>query len=284
MISIFSGLLRKALNSAKRGQTLYMHTSKPIRIAQVTDPHLGRSYGDKLLGVDADQSLRDVLADLSAHDLLIASGDISNDGSPESYRRFADTIAEFGFSRYACLPGNHDDHEVMARVMGPAVMNPVLVNDSWIFILLNSRVPGYEYGDLADTELTFLDKTLARHPNHHVMVFLHHQPVRVGSAWIDQYIVRSADRFFSIIDKHKNVRGVAWGHVHQDFHTERNGVHLFASPSTCIQFKPNCDDFTLDTEMPGYRMFELHADGQITTEVNRVSERDYKVDYSSHGY
>ncbi|WP_317933335.1 3',5'-cyclic-AMP phosphodiesterase [Halioxenophilus sp. WMMB6] len=255
-----------------------------IRIAQISDPHLGKNPGDCLLGVDTDRSLNDVLSQLPEHDLVIASGDLSNDGSPESYRRFADTLAHAGINSWSCLPGNHDDEQVMQRVLGPEVVNRVMVHDSWLLVLLNSRVPGYEYGNLSDRELAFLDKALSRNSNMNAMVFLHHQPVPVGCRWLDQYIVRSADRFFSVLDRHDNVRAVAWGHVHQDFQTIRNGVQLFGTPSTCAQFKPNSDDFAVDTAMPGYRLFELHRDGGISTQVNRVGVRDYNIDLASCGY
>lgn len=262
---------------------MYPYTST-IRIAQISDPHLGRTPGDTLLGVDTDRSLGDVLAQLPEHDLVIASGDLSNDGSPESYRRFADSLAQKGIHRWSCLPGNHDDDQVMRRVLGSAVINPVLVEGGWLLILLNSRVPGYEHGDLSERELAFLDKTLARHAGLNAMVFLHHQPVPVGCRWLDQYVVRSNDAFFNVLDKHSHVRAVAWGHVHQDFHAERNGVQLFGSPSTCAQFTPNSDDFAVDTAMPGYRLFELHSDGSLTTQVNRVSAQDYNIDLASNGY
>ncbi len=255
-----------------------------IKLAQITDPHLGKNPGDTLLGVDTDRSLSDVLAQLPTDHHVIVSGDLSNDASPESYRRFADTLAQYQIHQWSCLPGNHDDDQVMNRVLGPAVINPVQVHGRWLVILLNSRVPGYEHGDLSTCELAFLDKTLSRHKDLHALVFLHHQPVPVGSKWLDQYIVRSADRFFSTLDKHNNVRAVCWGHVHQDFHTVRNGVQLFGSPSTCAQFKPNCDEFTVDTAMPGYRLFQLMPNGALKTEVNRVSEKDYNIDLASCGY
>lgn len=258
--------------------------SNVIRVVQITDPHLGKIPGDTLLGVDTDQSLRDVLGQLPKSEMVVASGDLSNDGSPESYRRFADTLAEHQINNWSCLPGNHDDLDVMKRVLGPAVINPVQVMGSWLLLHLNSRVPGFEHGDLSDNELTFLDKTLARHSGMNAMVFLHHQPVPVGSAWLDQYVVRSSDRFFETLDKHNNVRAVAWGHVHQDFQAVRNGVKLFGSPSTCAQFKPNNDEFAVDTAMPGYRLFELHKDGSLNTQVNRVSQRDYQIDLASNGY
>ena len=255
-----------------------------IRLAQITDPHLGKNPGDTLLGVDTDQSLSDVLAQLPRDHHVIATGDLSNDASPESYRRFADAMTDHGLQQWSCLPGNHDDDQVMARVLGPEAMNPVQVHGGWLVLSLNSRVPGYEHGNLSSSELAFLDKTLARHKDLHAVVFLHHQPVPVGSKWLDQYIVRSADQFFNVLKGHDNVRGVCWGHVHQDFQAVRDGVKLFGSPSTCAQFKPNCDDFAVDTAMPGFRLLELHANGNIKTQVNRVQEKDYNIDLASCGY
>jgi Icc protein len=112
----------------------------------------------------------------------------------------------------------------------------------------------------------------------------HHQPVRVGSAWIDQYIVRNAEAFWALVDGQPHVKAVVWGHVHQDYRGQRNGVELIATPSTCIQFKPLCDDFTVDTLMPGYRWFDLSEDGSLTTGVERVTGKQYQIDYKSAGY
>jgi hypothetical protein len=46
---------------------------------------------------------------------------------------------------------------------------------------------------------------------------------------------------------------------------------MLATPSTCVQFKPHCANFTLDTIAPGWRWLELHADGTLTTEVCRLT-------------
>ncbi|HEX7764018.1 MAG TPA: 3',5'-cyclic-AMP phosphodiesterase, partial [Cellvibrio sp.] len=65
---------------------------------------------------------------------------------------------------------------------------------------------------------------------------------------------------------------------------QRKGVSLLATPSTCVQFKPKCDNFTVDTQMPGYRWFDLRADGQFDTGVARVTNKQYVIDYRSAGY
>ena len=90
--------------------------------------------------------------------------------------------------------------------------------------------------------------------------------------------------FFRIVDQYPQVRGIFWGHIHQQFEVDRKGVKLRSVPSTCIQFLPRSDDFALDTIAPGYRMIDLHDDGRIHTEVRRVEIPDIGVDTSCMGY
>jgi 3',5'-cyclic-AMP phosphodiesterase len=61
-------------------------------------------------------------------------------------------------------------------------------------------------------------------------------------------------------------------------------VQLMASPSTCIQFAPDQPDFTIDAAMPGYRWFDLHADGTLRTGVSRVANVALDLDMASSGY
>jgi Icc protein len=92
----------------------------------------------------------------------------------------------------------------------------------------------------------------------------------MGSRWLDGIGLANADEFWRVIDAHRHVRGIAWGHVHQSFDGERNGVQLFATPSTGAQFKPHSDRYAVDTRPPAYRVFDLHADGGIHSEVRWI--------------
>ncbi len=87
-----------------------------------------------------------------------------------------------------------------------------------------------------------------------------------------------------MIDRHAQVKGVLFGHIHQDFERRRNSVLYLGSPSTCIQCHPSNDEFTLDHRNPGYRWLELYSDGAIRTGVRRVDDKEYQVDFSSIGY
>lgn len=61
-------------------------------------------------------------------------------------------------------------------------------------------------------------------------------------------------------------------------------LHHHPRPSTCVQFKPHCANFTLDTVSPGWRWLELHPDGTLTTEVCRLEGVKFHPDIASEGY
>ena len=262
---------------------------KPIRILQITDCHLGRDADESLLGLKTADSLVDVLERAAEQedpfDLVLCSGDISNDGTADSYDRFIQLVRQhIPATPLAWLPGNHDDPAGMRTIRYAVPRSDYLSIGDWNIILLNSRVPFEERGELPQSELDRLERLLASDPTSPTLIFLHHQLVPVGSAWIDQYVVSNAADFFAITDQFDNIRAVSWGHVHQEFYRVRNGVDLLASPSTCVQFKPLSDDFTVDSAMPGYRAYELHSNGVYTTHVDRVTERVYDIDQESVGY
>jgi len=270
---------------------LTVDRDKTLRLVQVTDCHLGAEPGEELLGLNTDESLEDVLQYLKqrevAPDLVAVTGDIASGGCLPAYQRFLQIASRYLQSPMAWLPGNHDKAATMEQVWRQHTGDPlasVVEMGNWQVILLDSSVPGEEYGNLDAQQLQLLRNALTQGTNQHALIFLHHQPVPVGSAWIDQYIVRSAEAFFNLIDAFPQVKGVCWGHVHQAFESERKGVKLWATPSSCVQFKPGIDEFTVDRLMPGYRWFDLYPDGQISSGVSRIPEKSYSIDYDSAGY
>jgi Icc protein len=260
-----------------------------VRLIQITDCHLGPQQSETLLGLNTDQSLEDVLQLIQQgephFDQLVCTGDIASAGHVDCYQRFAQSIRRYFPQPVSWLAGNHDSAEIMAsQQYALGIQGRLVTLGDWLLVLLDSSVPGQVYGQLAASELDFLAHVLEMHPDKHTIVALHHQPVPVGSVWIDQYIVRNADTFFQLIDQHPQVKLITWGHVHQEFQQQRKNVTLLATPSTCVQFKPLCDDFTVDTQMPGYRWFELNNDGTFATGIARVTNKQYVIDYKSAGY
>ena len=75
-----------------------------------------------------------------------------------------------------------------------------------------------------------------------------------------------------------------FGHVHQDFDVIQDQVWCVSTPSTCIQFKKDSTEFALEKLAPGYRIFDLHEDGEIETMVIRADSYIGTFLEQSEGY
>lgn len=256
-----------------------------IRLVQVSDPHVGPRPDYRLAGVDTRRSFGEVMSQVQQEqaDVLLMTGDNAADHSEEAYRHFFSVLAEVSQPWY-WLPGNHDLVESAEQAPGGKDFQQVIDLGTWRIIFLDSVIPRSPNGRLGEDQLAVLEGALASAQGRHVLVFLHHHPVNINCAWLDTQRVADADQFFEILDRYNSVRGVFWGHIHQEFNAERKGVKLHSCPSTCIQFLPNSDDFALDTESPGYRVIDLADDGTFTTYVRRVEIPDLAPDMNCHGY
>ncbi|MGD2116730.1 MAG: 3',5'-cyclic-AMP phosphodiesterase [Chromatiales bacterium] len=259
-----------------------------LRILQITDTHLYADTDGTLLGMNTQDTLEQVLAmtrDCGNIDCILSTGDLVHDASESGYKRYQAIFESLGIPVY-CLPGNHDIPDMMRRCLTNSTVEYITsaVHGPWLFVFLDSTVPDGEGGHFSGAELQMLDKTLAAHPDKHALVCLHHHPVPVNSAWMDTMQVDNPADFFHIIDKYPQVQGILWGHVHQEYDQERMGVRLLASPSTCIQFAPQQDDFGVDDEPPGCRWLALLPDGEIRTVVTRLDSVPEGLEINSAGY
>lgn len=250
--------------------------SIPLTLWQFTDTHLAADPGAELLGVNVRDSLRRVVAaaarDLPPPDLVLATGDLVHDASAAGYAALAATLGVLPAPVY-CLPGNHDDPARLRTALAAGRVRHAgeWVQRGWQLILLDSTQPGRAAGRLAAAELARLRDLLRQRPDHHALVCLHHPPVAIGSPWMDAMGLENGDELIAELDAHPQVRGVVWGHIHQAFDAERNGVRLLGTPSTCVQFLPGAARCTPDPQPPGYRWLRLHADGRIDSAVRRVA-------------
>ncbi|WP_408055010.1 3',5'-cyclic-AMP phosphodiesterase [Stutzerimonas azotifigens] len=259
-----------------------------VLVLQLTDSHLFAGADGRLLGLDTADSLARVIdLALEEHaevDLVLASGDLSQDGSVDSYRRFRELTARIP-APARWYPGNHDDLEAMRAVTrGTDLMEPVLDIGNWRIVMLDTLVPGSVAGRLRDDQLELLERALGEAPGRHQLVSFHHHPVPIGSDWMNRIGLLNPEALFEVIDRHPGVRLVLWGHIHQAFDQMRNGVRLLASPSTGIQFAPGSQDFQIDTRAPGYRWLRLHADGRLETGVSRVEGLTFELEDGVKGY
>jgi 3',5'-cyclic-AMP phosphodiesterase len=154
-----------------------------VRILQVTDCHIIPEGGSEILGTDTFRALQRVLETALAlrepPELVVATGDLSDDGSEASYKRLRHLLLDTHLPVYV-LPGNHDSVSGMQRFLaGGAIKTTRHVDlQPWRLVFLNSKVADRSYGYLEDSELEFLVGAFTEDPQRPVAVCLHHSPTR----------------------------------------------------------------------------------------------------------
>lgn len=256
-------------------------------LLQITDCHLGIDEGTQLLGLDTDLSLQYVLDHMLARhnrpDVLVCSGDLSNDTGSEPYYRLTARLPADVPQLW--LPGNHDDNDCMRQALADhqQFLGSYTLGN-WCITLLDSSIPNDVPGSIAPQELQRAIDTLETYPDKFHLFFLHHHLKPVGCQWLDTQVVDNADDVLARLASYPQLKLIVCGHVHQDNHQQFAHLQLYSTPSTCIQFKPDSDDFAVGDEMPGYRWLTLHDDGSFETGVERIAQRDLPIDHSSKGY
>jgi Icc protein len=248
--------------------------NEPLRILQLTDLHLRERRDGELYGVRTEDSFRAVLEHALGDPhwrpaAILATGDLAEDPSRAVYARLRAALEPCGLP-VLCLPGNHDDPAFMRGALEGGLFSFCGSHSiaGWRFVFLDSFLRGEPGGALADAELARLDRELAAVTDEWLLVAVHHQPVPIGSKWLDGFGLRNGPALIERLAAHPRARALVWGHVHQAFDARHGDVRLLATPSTCAQFTPGTDRCVMDTRPPGWRRLELGADGSVRTEVH----------------
>ena len=258
------------------------------RVLQFTDCHLLGDPSATFLGIDPVQTL-DAVIDTAFRehpnpDLILLTGDLSQDGSSAAYQLIRQRFNPLGIP-VGVIPGNHDrlEHMLPQLSSGNLQIGGTMDCGNWRVLLLDSTVPDQVGGRFERCDLDQLDQML-HHDQRPTLICLHHQPVPIGTTWLDGIGLQNPADFFAVLDRHPAVRGLLWGHVHQAFDDQHRQLALMATPSTSVQFKPHSADFELDRVAPGYRWLELHPDDHIVSGIGRLSTLPAGLDLSSGGY
>lgn len=246
----------------------------PTLLVQLTDLHLMAEPDSVLCQVNTDASLRAVMDLVRANghrpDLLLATGDLSQDGSPQAYQRLRSLLEQTDWP-VRCLAGNHDDPQTLRETMG-LWAQPVTDIGAWRIILLDSTVPGSNAGHISEEQFDLLEQASALAGDRHVLIALHHNPVQMDSHFVDHMMVDNAQTLFKRLAGLPRARVLLWGHVHQAFDRRRHRLRLLATPSTCFQFSIRDGKHVLDDAPPGYRWLKLYRDGSLATGVRRLKD------------
>jgi len=247
--------------------------ARSVQLLHLTDPHLLADANARLHGWHVERAFTTVLEAAidryPDYDALVLGGDLVDDESVAGYRRLNTQLRRLERPVLA-MAGNHDDPHRMARHLECAHVHTALTVGGWQLHALDSHLDGSEAGALGDSQLAGFEQRLAT-SEQPAVVFVHHPPVSVGSAWIDAIGLTDGDALAALLGRHPRLRAVVCGHAHQAHQFSIHGVAGWTTPATMRQFQPGAARFAEDTDRaPGYRWLSLAADGGIHSRVHRV--------------
>lgn len=228
-----------------------------LRILHLSDTHL---TGDGALhqgSVDTTAALDAVLAHVDGVPgvgVVVVSGDVSEDGSPESYRTVRERVgawAERHGAAFVAVPGNHDLREGFRQVLAnghvlgeggrplahtmehtpPEV--PVSGQSTvhgFRIVTVDTSVPGAGYGYLDETALERLRTALTGEPAEHgTVVVLHHPPVPSPTLLHEALRLQNPEDLAEVLDG-SDVRVVLGGHQHHHAVGSLGGIPVLVAP------------------------------------------------------
>ena len=185
-------------------------------IAQISDMHV-MLPNERMSGyVNTSDALARCITTLNQFvpkpDVVVASGDLVNDGTNEQYQHLKTLIDCLEIPLYL-MNGNHDDRSNLKKVFADHKyltqhkdLIQYTIDDHPVrLIALDSQVPGEMRGELHDDSIAWLNDTLKQAPQKPTLIFIHHPPFRCAINAMDTIRCNNADKLAEVISKNPQV-------------------------------------------------------------------------------
>ena len=257
-------------------------------IAQISDTHLA-GWGKKTFGI---APMAENLARCVEHinnlnpqpDVVLVTGDISNNGLKEEYERAANILNRLHYPFYV-IPGNHDDRSTLMSVFDQRAcpsksdkfLNYVIEGYDIRLITVDSTIPDAPGGEICEERATWLDERLNEAETQPTIIFMHHPPVNFGVAETDIDGFIGAERLATIVEKHANIERILCGHIHLPALVQWHGTVVSTAPSIGMRLVL---DLTLELpsgfilEDPSYQLHYWSPNKHLITHTVTVRETE----------
>lgn len=218
------------------------------RILHITDTHLVVPPARVSGVLDTASLLEECVATVAAAlprigrvDVLLVTGDLSDDGSLESYELFRRMVEPLGLPILA-IPGNHDLREPMRAafddlgLFGQAGrLNWVRDIDGLRIVGIDTLVEGSGGGVVNEATLAFLEDALtASGP---VLLAMHHPPFASSIRFMDGIGLAGAEGLADVLERSPAEIRILCGHLHLVATGSIGGIPAIVGPSTCSTFQ-----------------------------------------------
>jgi Icc protein len=219
------------------------HPRPDYVLLHISDTHLisdGCLYG----AVDADDRLGELLGQLKQSgvrpDAIVFTGDLTDAGEPEAYRKLRAVVEPFAAELGAELVwvmGNHDNRAALRSYLldeapSMAPLDRVRMIDGLRIIALDTSVPGHHYGEIRKSQLEWLAGELESPAPHGSILALHHPPIPSVLDLAVTVELRDQASLGRAL-KGSDVRAILAGHLHYSTNAIFVGIPVSVASATC---------------------------------------------------
>ncbi|MEU0838743.1 metallophosphoesterase [Streptomyces sp. NPDC005962] len=214
-------------------------TAPELTLLQFSDTHilpegeLMHGQVDTLANLEAAIEL--VAASGARVAALLLTGDLTDSGAPEAYRRLRGVVTPFAErigADVVYVPGNHDERTAFRAELlhGGQAADRVHWAGGLRIVVLDSSVPGRHDGHLSDAQLGWLAEELARPAPLGTVLVLHHPPLPSPVPTVHLLRLRGADRLGAVVAG-SDVRLIVTGHAHHTSSGVLGTIPVWVSPA-----------------------------------------------------
>ncbi len=265
-------------------------------IAQISDTHIAgpdqKTYGIAPMAENLARCIENINALTVLPDLVLLSGDVTNDFRLDEAKRAAGILAALNCPYYL-VPGNHDDRDVLWDVFGGTAcstradgfINYVIEGGAVRIIALDSLNAGESGGALCDTRAAWLREVLAQGATQPTIIFLHHPPMKCGVPETDLDGFKGADVLGEIVSGFPNVERILCGHIHFLTHARWCGTVVTTAPSMGMQLNLDLSQSSPSKFLlsdPAYLLHHWIPEGRLITHCIQVNDARGPFDFVQH--
>ena len=229
-------------------------------IGQLTDIHIGFDKGNpeehNMIRLRA--ALDKLVNGPNRPDLLLLTGDLTEDGNPADYARLAEAVSICPFPVWPMV-GNHDLREAVRAAFpqcppsADGFLHYVLDHGTLRLVVLDTLELGRHGGGFCQVRARWLTDTLAAAPDKPTLIALHHPPFTAGIPWMDTdarepWVARLA----ATLKGHGQVKGLIAGHLHRTILSHWEDLPVLVCPSTAPAV--GLDLTPIDADVPDNRV------------------------------
>lgn len=246
-----------------------------LRFVHISDTHISSDpdYLPQSIGRHPNPCVTPLINALNdlpfTPDFVLHTGDVAADPVAEHYVTARELLSQIRHPVYY-IPGNHDDAQALQRVLlGRTETQPTYhysFNANGVQVVcLDSTGPAEPPSGTVDpAQLAWLRDLCAATDPRPLVVAVHHNPLPVGIPWLDDYmgLANGEELHAALYPARERIRGVFFGHIHQNVQIQRDGILYTSVPSPWYQLHawPEQSQTVHDADIrPGFNVVTVTA-------------------------